>query len=46
MSADNLSDSAIASAIETWLDGLSVTTVYEIGIEHYQGFWHVLVIYT
>ena len=43
---DNASD--IADDIETFLDGLSIgtdNTVYEITIEHYQGFWHVIVVY-
>jgi len=46
--ADNLSDTALATAIETWLDALSIGTshtVYEISIEHYQGFWHCICVY-
>jgi hypothetical protein len=45
---DNLSDSAIATAIETWPDGLGIGTthtVYEITIEHYAGFWHCILVY-
>ena len=43
--ADNLSDAEIAGAVETDLDALNATTVYEIVLQHYQGFWHLLVIY-
>ena len=35
----------LAADIETWLDGLSITTVHAVGLEHVHGFWYILVIY-
>jgi len=43
--ADNLTDAALASAIETDLDALTVNTVYAIQIEHHAGFWKLIIIY-
>jgi hypothetical protein len=43
--ADNLADDALATAIEAWLDGLSITTIYNCTIVHYQGFWRAVVVY-
>lgn len=44
---DNIAMTTTATAIKTWLDGLSITitTVYGITIEHHAGFWKVIVIY-
>ena len=42
---DNVANATTAAAIETWLDGLSITTVHEISIEHHAGFWKVIVVY-
>jgi len=44
---DNVSMSTTATAIKTWLDGLSITitTSYGVCIEHLNGFWKVIVIY-
>lgn len=42
---DNDSLSDVATAIETWLNTLTVTTVYEISIEHVKGFYVVVAIY-
>ena len=46
--ADNQEDADIATAIETFLDDLSIGsshTVYAITIEHYAGFWHCICVY-
>lgn len=43
--ADNLTDAAFQTALKTALDALSITTVYEISIEHLNGFWVVVAIY-
>jgi len=44
---DNVSMSTTATAIKTWLDGLSITITTNYGIEiiHHAGFWKVIVIY-
>ena len=45
---DNLSDAEVAAAIETFLDDLDIGTdhtVYEITIDHVQGFWNVIIVY-
>ncbi len=42
---DNDADADIATAIKTWLNTLTVTTVYEITIEHVKGFFVVTIIY-
>lgn len=42
---DNVADATTAAAIETWLDGLSITTVYELSIEHVKGFYVAIVAY-
>jgi len=46
--ADNLTDAQIATAIETFLDNLSIGsshTVYEISIYHKSGFIHCICVY-
>jgi len=43
--ADNLSITAFALAVKTWLDALSVTTVHGFEIEHLSGFWIIVIIY-
>jgi len=43
--ADNQTDATIAAAIETWLDGLSITTLHNLYIEHVQGFYVAIVAY-
>lgn len=42
---DNVIEATFASTLKSWLDSLSVTTVYGLEIEHLQGFWIVTVIY-
>jgi len=43
---DNDSDDDIADAILAWLNvTLTVTTVYEISVEHHSGFWKVIILY-
>jgi len=42
---DNVADSTTATNIKNWLDGLSITTVYLLQVQHVQGFWEVIVIY-
>jgi len=43
--ADNQTTAALASAVETDLDALGVTTVYAINIEHHAGFWLLIIVY-
>jgi len=43
--ADNLTNAVFQTTLKTDLDALSITTVYEISIEHLQGFWVVVCIY-
>ena len=42
---DNVAMSTTATAIATWLKTLTVTTVYEISIEHHAGFWKAIIVY-
>jgi len=42
---DNLTDAALATTIKSWLDGLTVTTVYSVESQHYYGLWHIICIY-
>lgn len=42
---DNVAVATTAAAIETWLDGLSITTVHALSINHVKGFYVVIVIY-
>lgn len=42
---DNVTEATTAAAIKTWLDSLTVDSVYEISIEHYAGFWVAICIY-
>jgi len=42
---DDLGNSALATAIADWLDGLSITTVYDLTIHRFRGFWKVIVVY-
>jgi len=42
---DNVTMATTATAIATWLGTLTVTTVYEISIEHHAGFWKVIILY-
>jgi len=43
--ADNLSDSALATAIAAWLSTLSISTYHNLEIEHVSGFWVCIFIY-
>lgn len=42
---DNVVEATTAAAIETWLDDLSITTLYELYIEHIKGFYVAIVAY-
>lgn len=42
---DNVASATTATAIQTWLNTLSVTTVHGLQIEHVQGFWEVIIVY-
>jgi len=37
---------SIASLIETWLGTLTIATVYGMIIEHHQGFWICIIVYS
>ena len=42
---DNVDEDTTSAAIEEWLDGLSITTVHKLSIEHVQGFYVAIVVY-
>jgi len=42
---DNVSESVTAAAIEIWLDGLSITTLHKLTIQHINGFYRSVVVY-
>jgi hypothetical protein len=42
---DNVSEATTAAALESWLDGLSITTLYSLYIEHIHGFYIAIVTY-
>jgi len=42
---DNVTMATTAAAIETWLDGLSITTLHNLYIEHIPGFYVAIVVY-
>lgn len=42
---DNIDEDTIAANIESWIDGLSITTLHSLTIEHYAGFWWAIVVY-
>jgi len=42
---DNVTEATTAAAIETWLDSLSITTVYALTVTHHTGFWKIIVVY-
>jgi hypothetical protein len=42
---DNVAEATTAAAIETWLDGLSITTLHSLYVEHIKGFYRCIVIY-
>jgi hypothetical protein len=42
---DNKTDAETAANIETWLDGLGITTVHELNIDHVKGFYVCIVVY-
>ncbi len=42
---DNVSKATTATAIKTWLNTLTVTTVYELIICHVKGFYVAILVY-
>lgn len=42
---DNDALADVATAIETWLNTLTVTTVHEVSIEHVKGFYVVVIVF-
>lgn len=44
--ADNLNNEDFQTALKTDLDALNVATVYSINIEHLNGFWVVVAIFS
>jgi hypothetical protein len=44
--ADNLNDEDFQTALKTDLDALNASTVYSINIEHLNGFWVIVAIFS